>query len=105
MEGAHRGGYTVVDTPKPDVVMVASGSEVATLVEGAELLKAKGIAARVVSVPSEGLFRDQPKEYQKSVLPCGTPRYGMTAGLPSTLAGLVAKTAQSRVDHSLLGSL
>ena len=68
---------------------MASGSEVATLVEGAEMLKADGLKVRVVSVPSEGLFRDQPKEYQQSVLPCGVPKFGMTSGLPVTLAGLV----------------
>ncbi|MDY3978688.1 MAG: transketolase [Tidjanibacter sp.] len=94
MEGVAKGGYTVVDTAAPQVVLLASGSEVATLVEGAELLKTEGITARVVSVPSEGLFRDQPKEYQKGILPCGILRYGMTAGLPSTLAGLVGESGR-----------
>lgn len=84
-----KGAYVVVDTAKPSVVMVASGSEVATLVEGAELLAKEGINARVVSVPSEGLFRDQPKSYQDNVLPSGIVRYGMTSGLPVTLLGLV----------------
>ncbi len=84
-----KGGYVVADTPAPQVVMVASGSEVATLIEGAELLAAQGVAARVVSVPSEGLFRDQPAEYQQSVLPCDVVRYGMTSGLSLTLQGLV----------------
>ncbi len=84
-----KGGYVVCDSENPEVVMIASGSEVATLVEGAELLKADNIATRIISVPSEGLFRDQCKEYQKSVLPCGVKRYGMTAGLPVTLLGLV----------------
>jgi transketolase len=84
-----KGAYVVVDTPNPDVVMIASGSEVATLVEGAELLAADGIKVRIVSAPSEGLFRDQSVEYQKSVIPCGVPRYGMTSGLPVTLRGLV----------------
>lgn len=94
MLGAAKGGYTVVDAAQPQVVLLASGSEVATLVEGAELLKTEGITARVVSIPSEGLFRDQPEEYQKSVLPCGVVRYGMTAGLPSTLAALVGESGR-----------
>ena len=42
-----------------------------------------------MSVPSEGLFRDQPKSYQESVLPAGLPRYGMTSGLEVNLRGLV----------------
>ncbi|MFI3281565.1 MAG: transketolase [Rikenellaceae bacterium] len=84
-----KGAYVVVDSPKPQVVMLASGSEVATLVEGAQLLANEGVAVRVVSVPSEGLFRDQPASYQESVLPSGIARYGMTSGLSVTLMGLV----------------
>ncbi len=76
-----KGGYVVLDSAKPEVVMVATGSEVSTLVEGAELLAAEGIAVRVVNVPSEGLFRDQPRSYQESVLPVGVVRYGLTSGL------------------------
>ena len=86
---AYKGAYTVVDSAKPEVVMVASGSEVSTLVAGAELLMKDGIAVRVVSVPSEGLFRSQPKSYQDNLLPAGVVRYGMTSGLPVTLLGLV----------------
>ena len=86
---ASKGAYVVVDSAKPEVVMVASGSEVSTLVEGASLLEKEGVAVRVVSVPSEGLFRDQPKSYQDTVLPQGVVRYGMTSGLPVTLLGLV----------------
>lgn len=86
---SQKGAYIVMDAAKPKVVMVASGSEVATLVEGAELLKKEGISVRVVDVPSEGLFRDQPKSYQDAVLPAEILRYGMTSGLPVTLLGLV----------------
>jgi len=76
-------------------VLVASGSEVATLVEGAKLLKEKdGLKVQVVSVPSEGLFRSQSKEYQNNVLPIGIPRFGMTAGLPVTLEGLVGQNGK-----------
>jgi transketolase len=86
-----KGAYIVLDNPTPDVVMLASGSEVATLIEGAELLAKQGIRARVVSVPSEGLFRDQAQSYQQALLPAGVVRYGMTSGLPVTLQGLVGE--------------
>ncbi len=86
---SQKGAYIVMDSAKPKVVMVASGSEVATLIEGAELLKKDGISVRVVNVPSEGLFRDQPKSYQEALLPADVLRYGMTSGLPVTLLGLV----------------
>lgn len=84
-----KGGYVVMDAAKPAAVLVATGSEVSTLVEGAEKLAEEGIAVRVVNVPSEGLFRDQPRSYQENVLPAGLPRYGMTSGLPVNLLGLV----------------
>ena len=87
---AVKGAYVVMDCEgTPDVILLASGSEVATLVDGAELLKADGVKVRVVSVPSEGLFRDQSQGYQQSVLPAGVPKFGLTSGLPVTLAGLV----------------
>ena len=80
--------------------MIASGSEVSTLVAGAERLLEEGIAVRVVSVPSEGLFRDQPKSYQDSVIPAGVVRYGMTSGLPVTLLGLVGSLENIHgLDH------
>ena len=93
---AEKGAY-IVQKPegKPDVVLVASGSEVSTLVEGAKLLKEKdGLKVQIVSAPSEGLFRNQSKDYQKSVLPVGIPRFGMTAGLPVTLEGLVGENGK-----------
>ena len=97
---AYKGAYTVLDSANPEVIMVASGSEVSTLIDGAEMLLAEGIAVRVVSVPSEGLFRDQPKSYQDSVLPAGTLRYGMTSGLPVTLLGLVGSLENIHgLDH------
>ena len=80
--------------------MVATGSEVATLVEGAELLAAEGISVRVVNVPSEGLFRDQPKSYQEGILPAGVVRYGLTSGLPVNLMGLVGEKGMIHgLDH------
>ncbi len=86
-----KGGYVVLDAAKPAAVLVATGSEVSTLVEGAEQLAAEGIPVRVVSIPSEGVFRDQPRSYQESVLPAGIPRYGLTSGLPVNLQGLVGE--------------
>ena len=87
---AAKGAYTIAGADEnPDVIMVASGSEVATLVAGAELLAKDGIKTRIVSVPSEGLFRNQSKEYQESILPTGAKIFGLTAGLPVNLQGLV----------------
>ena len=60
-----------------------------TLVAGAELLHKDGIKTRIVSVPSEGLFRSQSKEYQESIIPAGAKVFGLTAGLPVNLEGLV----------------
>lgn len=87
---AAKGAYTVEECENPAVILVASGSEVASLVEGAALLRDRdGLGVRIVSAPSEGLFREQDKAYQESVLPYGTPKFGLTAGLPVTLRGLV----------------
>ncbi len=88
-KGARMGGYVVMDTPHPQVVLVANGSEVSLLCEVATLLEAGGVPSRVVSVPSIGLFEEQTKEYRDSVIPEGTPVFGLTAGLPSTLQGVV----------------
>ena len=97
---AVKGAYAVMDAAKAQVVLLASGSEVATLVEGAELLMKDGIPVRVVSVPSEGLFRDQPKSYQESVLPRDVVRYGMTSGLSVNLLGLVGENGRIHgCDH------
>ena len=85
-----KGGYIVAGSDEnPDVILVATGSEVSTLIAGAELLRKDGKKVRIVSVPSEGLFREQPVAYQQSVLPTGVKKFGMTAGLPVNLIGLV----------------
>lgn len=87
---AGKGAYIVAGSDEnPDVILVASGSEVSTLVAGTELLRKDGLKVRVVSVPSEGLFRSQSKEYQESVIPAGAKVFGLTAGLPVNLQGLV----------------
>lgn len=89
-EQARKGAYVVSGSDADyDVILLASGSEVSTLVAGTELLRKDGIKVRIVSVPSEGLFRTQPKDYQESVLPAGAKIFGLTAGLPVTLEGLV----------------
>jgi transketolase len=87
---SEKGAYIIINCQgEPDVTLVASGSEVATLVEGAELLKKDGLKVRIVSAPSEGLFRLQTPEYRNSVIPENGPVFGLTAGLPVTLQGLV----------------
>lgn len=86
---AEKGAYIVESDANPDVILIASGSEVSTLEEGAALLRAEGVKVRVVSVPSEGLFRSQSKEYQEAVIPTGSKVFGLTAGLPVNLEGLV----------------
>ena len=97
-EAAHmaaKGAYTVTDSAgKPDVIMVASGSEVATLVEGAALLAGEGIKTRIVSAPSEGLFRMQDKKYRDSVLTPGIPVFCLTAGLPVTMIGFAGSAGR-----------
>jgi transketolase len=93
---ARRGAYIVGGSDTDfDVILLASGSEVSTLVAGAELLRADGIKVRIVSVPSEGLFRRQSSEYQEEILPKNAKIFGLTAGLPVTLEGLVG--AQGKV--------
>ncbi|MBQ7421548.1 MAG: transketolase [Prevotella sp.] len=89
-ERARKGAYIVAGSDDDfDVILLASGSEVSTLVAGAELLRKDGVKLRIVSVPSEGLFRQQPIEYQESILPKEAKIFGMTAGLPVTLESLV----------------
>ncbi len=91
-----KGAYVVAGSDEnPDVVLVASGSEVSTLVAGAELLRKDGVKVRIVSAPSEGLFRTQPADYQEAVIPAAVKKFGMTAGLPVTLEGLVG--TQSKI--------
>ena len=87
---AAKGAYIVAGSDEnPDVVLVASGSEVSTLVAGAELLRKDGVKVRIVSAPSEGLFRSQAPGYQESIIPANAKIFGLTAGLPVTLQGLV----------------
>ncbi len=97
-EQAAKGAYVVAGSDEDyDVILVASGSEVSTLEAGCEALRKDGIKVRVVSAPSEGLFRCQSAEYQESVLPADAKKFGMTAGLPVTLEGLVGIGPNSKI--------
>jgi transketolase len=98
-EQARKGGYIVAGSDaNPDAVLVATGSEVSTLVAGAELLRKDGKKIRIVSVPSEGVFRNQPLSYQQSVVPAGAKVFGLTAGLPVNLQGfLIGAAPESKV--------
>ena len=97
-EQAAKGAYIVSGSDEnPDVILVASGSEVSTLVSGSNALRKDGYKVRVVSAPSEGLFRAQSQEYQDSVLPYGVKKFGLTAGLAVTLQGLVGIGPNSKI--------
>jgi transketolase len=97
-EQARKGAYIVAGSDEnPDVILVASGSEVSTLEAGTAALRQDGIKVRVVSAPSEGLFRRQSPEYQEAVLPFNAKKFGLTAGLPVTLEGLVGIGPNSRI--------
>lgn len=87
--GAGKGAYILNEDANPDVTLIASGSEVSTLVDGAALLRADGVKVRIVSVPSEGLFRTQPKDYQYSVIKPDGKNFALTAGLPVSMESLV----------------
>ena len=85
-----RGAYIVEDCKgKPDIILIASGSEVASLIEASIHLMKDNLKVRIVSSPSEGLFRNQPADYRNSVITEGVPVFGLTAGLSVTLQGLV----------------
>lgn len=87
----NKGAYAVIEEKNPDIVLLASGSEVSTLVSVEKMLKEKGIKAKVASCPSEGLFKQQSMEYQESILPNNCKVFALTAGLPATFEGLVGK--------------
>jgi transketolase len=86
---AAKGGYVVKQVANPAVTLVANGSEVSLLIDVAAELEKEGIAARVVSVPSIGLFECQTADYRNEVIPAAGKVFGLTAGLPSTLRGVV----------------
>jgi transketolase len=82
-EGVARGGYVLDDDPgtPPDVVLVASGSEVALALEARKVLVGHDIDARVVSMPCVELFAEQPGAYRNEVIPPGVPVVSVEAGV------------------------
>jgi transketolase len=78
--GVAKGAYVVEEAVNPQVVLIGSGSELWPVLEAAKLLKAEGIAARVVSFPSWKLFDAQTAEYKASVLPASVPKLAVEAG-------------------------
>ncbi len=87
--GSERGGYVVSGAQgTPKLVLLANGSELGLIHQTAELLRAKGIATRVVSIPSIGRFLDQSPDYRDEILPPAVPVLAVTAGLPSVFLGL-----------------
>jgi transketolase len=99
---AKKGGYIILKPQgKPDIILVGNGSEVGTLVEAAAILRAKeNIDSQVASIISEGVFRNQPRAYQDEVIPKNIPAFGLTAGLPVTLEGLIGSHGKIYgVDH------
>jgi len=75
-----KGAYVLQDAANPQVVLIATGSEVWTAMDGAKLLAADGIRVRVVSMPSWRIFEEQTAAYKASVLPAGVPRLAIEAG-------------------------
>lgn len=91
-ESIYKGGYIVRPTKgEPDVVIVASGSEVALACDSAEKLDADGIQARVVSVPCLELLNEQPASYVDSLLPENVPAVAVEAGTAMGLGALIGR--------------
>ncbi|HEY3738677.1 MAG TPA: transketolase [Bryobacteraceae bacterium] len=113
--GLAKGGYVLADAPdgKPRVLLIATGSEVSLCVEAYERLKAEGVAARVVSMPSSSLFEHQTPEYRESVLPSsvtarvcveqavmmGWERYAGTNGALIGMSGFGASAPLKVLQH------
>ncbi len=98
---AEKGGYLVKSTHNPDITLIANGSEVSTLIAAATILEnEKNLKINVASIISEGLFKQQPKAYQESVIPRGKLVFGLTAGLPVNLEGLIGDSGKiAGLDH------
>ncbi|GAA1844835.1 transketolase [Microbacterium koreense] len=101
-EGVSRGAYILLDTEEtPDVILIATGSEVQLAVAARETLAADGIQARVVSAPSLEWFAEQPAEYRESVLPAAvTSRVSVEAGLALPWRDIVGDRGRSvSIEH------
>ena len=90
--GVAKGAYTLVDTKNgdPEVVLMASGSEVSAILEAQAKLEQKGVRARAVSMPSHNLFAEQPQAYRDEVLPPGVKRVSLEAAHPMSWQRWVA---------------
>lgn len=92
---AKKGGYLVKSTHNPDITLIANGSEVSTLLDAAIVLeKEKNLNINVASIISEGLFKQQSAAYQESIIPKGKLVFGLTAGLPVNLEGLIGDSGK-----------
>ncbi|MEM9917210.1 MAG: transketolase [Bacteroidota bacterium] len=101
MLAVEKGGYVVEkEEGEADVILLANGSEVSTLAEGAVLLRErKGLKVRLVSIPSEGRFMEQSEAYRDAVISKDVPVFGLTAGLPVTLRNLVGSGKIFGMEH------
>ena len=99
--GAEKGGYLVKEIQNPDITLIANGSEVSTLIDAAVILeKEHNLKINIASIISEGLFKSQPKSYQESVILKGKHVFGLTAGLPVNLEGLIGDSGKViGLDH------
>lgn len=99
--GAKKGGYLVKETTNPDITLIANGSEVSTLIDAAVLLeKEHNLKINIASIISEGLFKSQSKSYQESIIPKEKLVFGLTAGLPVNLEGLIGDSGKIiGLDH------
>jgi transketolase len=93
-DGLRRGAYVLADAPggKPDLILIATGSEVALVVAAGAQLQARGTAVRIVSMPSWSLFDAQPQQYRDSVL------------LPAVVARLAVEAGVTQGWHRYVGS-
>jgi len=82
--GLHQGGYVLADSPNPDIVFMATGSEVELILGAYEKLKADGRRPRAVSMPCLEYFAKQTQDYRSSGLPPGVPRIAVEAAAPQS---------------------
>ncbi len=82
--GLHKGGYVLADSGNPDIVLMATGSEVELIIGAYEQLKADGRRPRAVSMPCLEYFGRQSEDYRNSVLPPGVPRIAVEAAAPQS---------------------
>ena len=80
LEGPRKGAYILIDQEKPDVIIVATGSEVSFVVSNLPKLEEAGLKARVISMPSFAIFEEQEQAYKDSIFPHGIPKVSVEAG-------------------------